>query len=320
MNSLLKDNLLGLKDKLECLEKEFETKLANSSVKEQKLKEIDTKIEELRDTKDSIISLNIGGKVFKTKTSTLLAFKDSLFYRLFGTHVEKGTEVPKEIFIDRSYQHFPKILDYLRSKQLSLKGFNKFDKQDILDELEYYGLSDAFQLKKNDIDIGWDQAQSKAGECDVNTSDDKIMNVHSRSCYCHFVTNRTFNTEDFQITFESTVTQTDNYFYLGVVNESYSLTGNCMCCNPSYSFYIQCDGSIHINATRTDNPNLRWGPENVTITLKVWLSKKQIQFIVDGKGETGVLSLTGNTFRVVAGHCNTGNGTLTITECFEMNE
>jgi hypothetical protein len=320
MNSLLKDSLLGLKDKLDCLEKEFEVKLANTSVKEQKIKDIDAKIEELSNTKDTIISLNVGGKIFKTKTSTLCGFKDSLFYRLVGTHVEKGTEVPKEIFIDRSYQHFPKILDFLRSKQLSLKGFNKFDKQDILDELEYYGLSEGFRTKRNEIEIAWDQALSKVGECDVSTEDDKVMNVHSRSCYCHFVTNKAFTTEDFQITLESTVTQTDNYYYLGVVNESYSYTGNCMCCNPAHSYYIQCDGSTHINATRTENTTLRWGGENVTITLKVWLSKKQIQFIVDGKGESTVYNISGNTFRFVAGHCNTGNGQITIAECIELDE
>jgi hypothetical protein len=320
MNSLLKDSLLGLKDKLEILEKEFETKLTDSTLKEQKIKDIDAKIEELKDTKDAIINLNIGGKIFKTKTSTLLAFKDSLFYRLVGTNVEKGTEVPKDIFIDRSYTHFPKILDYLRTKQLSLKGFNKFDKQDILDELEYYGLDNEFQKKKNEIEIGWDQGLSKAGECDVNPEDNKIMNVHSRSCYCHFVTNKTFNTEDFQITLESTVTQTDNYYYIGVMNETYSYTGNCGCCNPANAYYIQCDGSTHINATRTENPTLRWGAENVTVTLKVSLSKKQITFVVDGKGEAGPFTMTGNTFRVYAGHCNTGNGQITITECIELDD
>ena len=50
---------------------------------------------------------------------------------------------------------------------------------------------------------------------------------------------------------------------IGVVNESYSTTTNCMCCNPSNAFYIQCDGSIHINANRISDNKLAWHKNNV---------------------------------------------------------
>jgi hypothetical protein len=93
-----------------------------------------------------------------------------------------------------------------------------------------------------------------------------------------------------------------------------------MCTNPGNSWYIQCDGSTHSNGTRTDNFNLSWGTANVTVTIKILLDSKQVYFIVDEKGEVGPFPLTGNTFRVVSGHCNTGNGRLTITDCCETNE
>jgi hypothetical protein len=318
MNSLLKDNLLGLKEKLELLEKEIETKQVTQSDTEKKMKDLDQKINEIVSGSEEIINLNVGGKIFKTKLSTLVSFKDSLFYRLVG-NIEKHN-IPKEIFIDRSYTHFPKILDYLRTKQLSLKGFKKWDREDLLEELAYYGLDEQFKSKKAQIELGWDQGLSKAGECTVNSNEPNIININSRSCYCHFVTNKVFNEGNFQVTLESTVTQTDNYYYLALVNESYSFTGSCMCCNPANSWYIQCDGSTHSNGTRTENYNLAWNAANITVTIKVLLDTKQIYFIVDGRGEAGPFPLVGNTFRVVAGHCNTGNGTITITECVEVNE
>jgi hypothetical protein len=119
---------------------------------------------------------------------------------------------------------------------------------------------------------------------------------------------------------ESTVTQTDNYFYIGVVNENYSFTGSCGCCNPANSWYIQCDGSSHSNGVRTENYHLAWNGANVTVTMKVLIESKQIYFNVEGKGEVGPYPLSGNSFRVYAGHCNTGNGTITITDCCEIYE
>ena len=34
--------------------------------------------------------------------------------------------------------------------------------------------------------------------------------------------------------------------------------------------------------------------------------------------ELGPYTLTGNDFRVYAGHCNSGNGTITILDCYEI--
>jgi len=173
--------------------------------------------------------------------------------------------------------------------------------------------------KKGFIDIGWDQALSKAGMCTVDPNDSKKVRIHSTTCYTHFLTNRTFTDENFVIELETTVTQTDNYFYIGIVSETYSTTGNCMCCNPANSYYIQCDGSTHINAQRTENTQMAWNSQHVTVGLKVNLQEKQITFYIVDKGEVGPFPIaTGNNWRVVAGHCNTGNGDITITDCYEQ--
>jgi hypothetical protein len=140
--SLLKDDLLGLKSKLENLEKEFEVKLEDVNKKEEKFKQIDKQIEDIVSKKDKIVKLNIGGKVFQTKTSTLFNVKDTLFYKLICSSVDEGDDLNKEIFIDRSYTYFPLILDYLRTKKFNIKGMSKFEIEDFEAEVLYYGISE----------------------------------------------------------------------------------------------------------------------------------------------------------------------------------
>jgi hypothetical protein len=145
-SSLLKDDLLGLKSKLENLEKEFEVKLNDVNKKEERFKQIDQQIDDIVNKKDQIIKLNIGGKVFQTKMSTLYNVKDTLFYKLISTNVENNTELNKEIFIDRSYTYFPMILDYLRTKKFSIKGLTKYELEDLLDEAQYYGITEILNV------------------------------------------------------------------------------------------------------------------------------------------------------------------------------
>lgn len=321
MKSVLKDDLLGLKSKLENLEKEIGSATKETEDKESKFKKIEERLNEYLNSKDSVITLNIGGKKFLTKTSTLLNIKDSLFYTVINSYIDKGAEIPKEIFFDRRYQNFRVILDFMRTKSINIKSFSKYEKEDIVSELEFYGLADDAKLiKKGTIDIGWDQALSKAGACTVNRDDNKNLRIHSVTCYTHFVTNRTFDNENFVIEFESTVSQSDNYFYIGIVNNMYSLTGNCMCCNPPNSYYIQCDGSIHINSTKISQPSLAWYSQKVVIGMRVKLKEMQIYFYIPDKFEAGPYNIShGYNFRVVAGHCNAGNGEITILDCYESD-
>lgn len=319
-SSLLGLDLKNLKSKLENIEKEFETQMKEVDIKQQNFKKVEDQIEEYLSTKDGIITLNIGGKLYKTKVSTIMSEKDTLFYTYLKKYIDQDQQVPKEIFFDRSFQNFDFIMEYLRTKKYSFKGMNKFIKEDLIEELNYYGFSNLTgSNKKNEIDIGWDQGLSKQGNCTVDTNDNKNLRVHSTSCYCHFVTNKVFTNENFAIELESTVTQTENYYYIGIVNEAYSTSGSCGCCNPANFFYIQCNGTIHINSTTTTETTMAWGASSVTIGMRVLLSEKKLYFYIPDKEEKGPYSLTGNSFRVVAGHCNTGNGQIKITECYEID-
>jgi len=267
------------------------------------------------------VRINVGGKIFNTKFSNLLNVKDTIFYCLLAKRLDRDGEVPKNFFFDRNYTYFPLILDYLRNKSLSLRAFNKEQKAEIVEELDFYGI-DLFQKGKiKEIDIEWDQGLSKSGACTVDINDKRVIKIHSNTCYTHFLTNRTFSQdENFQIEFETTVTQTDSYYYIGIINESYSTSGNCGCCNPSNAYYIKCDGTAHINSASHSVPNFAWQSATCIIGMKVNLSEKKISFYRDGEeNECGPYDIgSGNNFRVFAGHCNTGNGTLTITKCLEL--
>jgi len=302
------------------LKKEFEVKLKDVESKEERFKKLDQQMDEYLSTKDKVIFLNIGGKKYQTKISTLLSVKDTLFHNIVTSFISKNEDPPKELFFDRSYNHFPLILEYLRTKVISLKQYTRYDREEVVAELEYYGLADILNISKKEIyDVFWDQNTSKSGACTVNVNDPKNIRIHSNTCYTHFVTNKAFTNENFCIELESTVTQSDNYYYIGIVNESYNLTSNCMCCNPANSYYVQCDGSIHINAVRTTDTRFQWNSQKVTIGIKVMLTERKIWFYMPDKVELGPYTIAnGTSFRVVAGHCNSGNGEITITDCYAI--
>ena len=136
----LKNDLSGLKSKLDLIEGEFENKLKDVENKEKKFEKLDAQIEELLSKSDSLIKLNVGGKVYQTKLSTLLSIKDTLFTRIVNSYLDKNEQV-KEIFFDRSFKQFDKILDYLRTKKICVKGWKKAEIEEFGEECTYYGIN-----------------------------------------------------------------------------------------------------------------------------------------------------------------------------------
>jgi len=132
--------LSGLKSRLENIEGEFESKLKEVESKESKFKRIDEQIEELISKKDTVIKLNVGGRIFQTKYSTLLSVKDTLFAKIISSAIDKG-ETITELFFDRSYTHFHLVLDYLRTKKFIPKGLAKSTIDELKVECEYYGIT-----------------------------------------------------------------------------------------------------------------------------------------------------------------------------------
>ena len=92
-------------------------------------------------SEERIIHLDVGGKIFKTTTGTLIANHDSFFSQMF-TNSWKESSL-NTVFIDRDYECFPLILSYLRSRRLCIDEDTKdsYLKQALV-ESDFYGLMD----------------------------------------------------------------------------------------------------------------------------------------------------------------------------------
>jgi len=323
----LAKDLLNLKSKLVTIENNFSEKLLKESEieKEQLDKRLDEKLNAMVKSKSSpLVNLNIGGKVFSTKLSTLLSCKESLFYKDLVQYQEEGTTLPEMIFYDRAYTHFELFLNYFRYNRFSIKGFKPWQKEEIRAEVLYYGLEPTLQLgKREDYDVSWDRTLSRQDACTISSEDPKSVRIHSTTCSTHFVTNKLFTDEDFQIELEVAVTQTDDYLYVGLFNNTFQTT-TCCCGNPQNTFFIKCDGTIHINGGTISDPRIRWNSQTIIVGMKVFLSEgqKRLFFYFPDKGdlELGPYTLVGTGFRVYAGHCNTGNGNIRILDCYSCKE
>jgi hypothetical protein len=135
MSSLLKDDLLNLKSKLESIEEQLEGQLKDLEVREDKWNKMDDQVTDIIKNKNDVIRFNIGGKKFATKTETLLSVKDTIFYQLI---LSKKIDLKQEIFFDRSPKMFPFILDFLRYHKIDFKRFNKEEIEELQIEADYY--------------------------------------------------------------------------------------------------------------------------------------------------------------------------------------
>ena len=105
-------------------EKLIEEKLIEEKLIEEKLIE-EQLIEEqaivIRD--DDIIPLNVGGQQFSTKRSTLCQVEGSLFATIFSGDCEDSLERDEDgaVCFDFNPQHFGLILDYLESREISIR-------------------------------------------------------------------------------------------------------------------------------------------------------------------------------------------------------
>jgi phosphotransferase system HPr-like phosphotransfer protein len=135
-------------------EKKANQDILNASLK---LDEV-IKVNSEKHSKNEVVTLNVGGRLFATFKGTLLKYQHSYFYALLNS----GNFLPGpdgSYFIDRSPTHFPLIMDYLRTGRLSTKGLKSWEIQDLEKELDYYLLQIAAPLKSTEWH--WDLSPSR---------------------------------------------------------------------------------------------------------------------------------------------------------------
>jgi len=143
------ENLLELKDKLIKVKKEMEEKLSAAKIKAELYLEVDKKLEDLVKESNPLMSLNVGGKIYKVKLSTLLSIKDTLFYYIIAKRVMNNLNPRDEIFIDKNHIGFDILLDYLQTKEIHLKQYNKKIIDKLYVDAEFLGFTEICDKLKN---------------------------------------------------------------------------------------------------------------------------------------------------------------------------
>ncbi|XP_062966275.1 SH3KBP1-binding protein 1 isoform X3 [Cynocephalus volans] len=85
-----------------------------------------------------VIHLNVGGKRFSTSRQTLTWIPDSFFSSLLSGRISTLKDETGAIFIDRDPTVFAPILNFLRTKELDLRGVHG---SSLLHEAQFYGLT-----------------------------------------------------------------------------------------------------------------------------------------------------------------------------------
>ncbi|XP_026234666.1 BTB/POZ domain-containing protein KCTD3 [Anabas testudineus] len=85
-----------------------------------------------------IIQLNVGGTRFSTSRQTLMWIPDSFFSSLLSGRISTLRDETGAIFIDRDPTAFAPILNFLRTKELDLRGVNI---STLRHEAEFYGIT-----------------------------------------------------------------------------------------------------------------------------------------------------------------------------------
>lgn len=139
MSTGLRDELFILKSKLELLEKELTDQMMELEVKANNWAEKDEEAEKIIKTDNHIVGLDVGGKKYQTKIDTLLAIKDTLFYKLV---LDKKINLKNEIFIDRANTYFHLILSFLRNKKININELSNKELKALKEEAEFYEITD----------------------------------------------------------------------------------------------------------------------------------------------------------------------------------
>ncbi len=109
--------IIDLKDKLEALDKAYQTKLKSTEMREDNFKEIENKFQEIQQLQNNVISFNIGGEFIKTNRQMIInSIYDSILKDFINdlTKMDKPLSNLTNIFIDRNPDYFKYILDIIR--------------------------------------------------------------------------------------------------------------------------------------------------------------------------------------------------------------
>jgi hypothetical protein len=180
---LLVSDLNKVREKVKIIEDDFQVKLNEVETRNAKFIQIDTQIDKFRKENESkIFTLNIGGKVYKTKIKNLLSIKDTFFYYIISQRLDHHENPFEQIFFDRSYKNFDFFIDYLRSKKFTIANLQPTNLNSIFEDAKFYGfgeITNEIELRLKEVEIinmnGTSNKYSNAGTHDFKDLKDKSM-------------------------------------------------------------------------------------------------------------------------------------------------
>lgn len=148
----LKEDLTALKERLSLIESQLEGEMKALEEREFKWNKLDKEVDKILDKNDKVIKFNVSGQLFASKSSTLSSLPDTLFHKILNS---SQLDLSKPIFFDRSPMLFQDLLDYIRTKSINYKKFNKYEMVELFQEADYYEvgpISDYLRERTKDIE------------------------------------------------------------------------------------------------------------------------------------------------------------------------
>jgi hypothetical protein len=137
MTSSLKNDLLGLKNRLEEIESHIDVKTAELQVRVEKWNILEPSVKNViaLNKNRKLITIDVDGKRFTTFKETLLSCKNSIFERLI-----ESNNLANELFVDRSPKYFPVILEFIRTKKIDYSRFKEEELKKLKEEADFYNI------------------------------------------------------------------------------------------------------------------------------------------------------------------------------------
>jgi hypothetical protein len=140
MSEDIKNDISSLKDKMGCIENDFDEKLRELDEKELKWQKEDERVAEMLKKSDvQIVRFYVGGVKFATRLETIAKRKDHLLYKMVCC---PEINLKDHINLDRDPNYFRDILDFLRHGLVNLKKYTHREIEALRDEADFFELTD----------------------------------------------------------------------------------------------------------------------------------------------------------------------------------
>ncbi|KAF0695568.1 Aste57867_13608 [Aphanomyces stellatus] len=118
---------------------QMEAQAKDVEKKQMEWKELETRVQATLAKAPHLITLDVGGTIFRTSKETLLAVEGSYFHAMLGSGHWKP-DVGDAYFLDLHGPTFDRVLIFLKTGKLWLEGLNKCDEAQLRASMDYLKL------------------------------------------------------------------------------------------------------------------------------------------------------------------------------------